>query len=183
MELFHSGALLGIGRMRMKHLMAGIKKIDTLLYIIAGLVLVTLVLVTLTDVILRNFGHPITGSMEIIQFGGAIVFGFSVPFATFLKAQVQVDLITEKLKPGTRRIVNIFTRILGILLFLFIAYNFFLYGGDVKRTGEVSSSFKIPYYPVVYALAFSFLFQSLTIVYDLIEVVRGDDAAEKAGEA
>jgi TRAP-type C4-dicarboxylate transport system permease small subunit len=43
--------------------MAGIKKIDTLLYIIAGLVLVTLVLVTLADVILRNFGYPITGSM------------------------------------------------------------------------------------------------------------------------
>ncbi len=167
----------------MKHLMAGIKKIDSLLYVIAGVVLVVLVLVTLADVILRNFGYPITGSMEIIQYGGAIVFGFSVPFATFLKAQVQVDLITEKLKPGPQRIVSIVTRIIGILLFLFIAYNFFLYGGDVRRTGEVSSSFKIPYYPIVYALAFSFLLQSLTIVYDLIEVVRGDDAGKKEGVA
>jgi len=163
--------------------MAGIRKIDALLYIIAGSVLVVMVLVTLTDVILRNFGHPITGSMEIIQYGGAIVFGFSVPFATFLKAQVQVDLITEKLKPGPQRIVNIVTRTLGILLFLFISYNFFLYGGDVKRTGEVSSSFKIPYYPIVYALAFSFLLQSLTILYDLVEVVRGTTNEEKAGEA
>jgi TRAP-type C4-dicarboxylate transport system permease small subunit len=167
----------------MKHLMAGIRKVDELLYIVAGVVLVTLVLVTLVDVILRNFGYPITGSMEIIQYGGAIVFGFSVPFATYLKAQVQVDLVTEKLKPGPQRIVSIVTRILGILLFLFIAYNFFLYGADVKRTGEVSSSFKIPYYPIVYALAFSFLLQSLTILYDLVEVVRGVPLEEKEGGA
>ena len=68
---------------------------------------------TLTDVILRNFGHPITGSMEIIQYGGSVVFGFSVPYATFLKAQVQVDLILNKLKPGPRRTLNIITRASG----------------------------------------------------------------------
>jgi TRAP-type C4-dicarboxylate transport system permease small subunit len=96
---------------------------------------------------------------------------------------VQVDLILEKLKPGPQRIVNIITRVVGILLFIFIACNFFLYGGDVKRTGEVSSSFKIPYYPVVYALAFSFLFQGLTILYDLVEVVRGSTAEDKGGDA
>ena len=76
----------------MKHLMAGIRKVDGLLYIVAGVVLVTLVLVTLVDVILRNFGYPITGSMEIIQYGGAIVFGFSVPFATYLKGAWMIIL-------------------------------------------------------------------------------------------
>jgi TRAP-type C4-dicarboxylate transport system permease small subunit len=167
--------------MKMKHFMIGIRKMDVILYVVAGGVLLTMVLVTLFDVVLRNFGHPITGSMEIIQYGGAIVFGFSVPYATFLKAQVQVDLILEKLKPGPQKTVNILTRILGIALFLFISYNFFQYGVDVRHTGEVSSSFKIPYYPIVFALAFSFLFQSLTILYDLIEVLRGGDAGEKEG--
>ncbi len=162
----------------MKHVMAGIKKMDTLLYIVSGGVLVVMVLVTLCDVILRNFGHPITGSMEIIQYGGAIVFGFSVPYATFLKAQVQVDLVLEKLKPKTQKTMTIVTRLLGIFLFLFVCYNFYLYGVDVKRTGELSPSFKIPYYPIVFALSFSFFFQSMTILYDLIEVLRGGEAGE-----
>jgi hypothetical protein len=60
----------------------------------------------------------------------------------------------------------------GIVLFLFVAYNFFIYGFDVKNTGEITASFKIPYYPIVFALSFSFLFQSLTLVYDLVEVIR-----------
>lgn len=165
----------------MKHFMALVKKVDAVLYVMAGVILVGMVLLTLCDVILRNFGHPITGSMEIIMYGGALVFGFSIPFATMLKAQVQVDLIVEKLKPRNKKAVTIVTRIVGIALFLFVAYNFFLYGFDVKSTGEITSSFKIPYYPIVFALSFSFLFQSFTLLYDLVEVIR--DKAEAMEES
>lgn len=165
----------------MRQFSAVVKKVDTVLYVMAGTILVGMVLLTLCDVILRNFGHPITGSMEIIMYGGAMVFGFSVPYATLLKAQVQVDLVVEKLKPRAKKTVTVITRIVGIALFLFIAYNFFLYGFDVKNTGETTSSFKIPYYPIVFALSLSFLFQSLTLVYDLVEVLHGTD--EDAKEA
>jgi TRAP-type C4-dicarboxylate transport system permease small subunit len=167
----------------MKNFMAAIRKTDVVLYVISGGILVFLVLMTLADVILRNFGHPITGSMEIIQFGGCMVFGFSVPYATFLKAQVQVDLVIEKLKPEVQRTVNIVTRIVGILVFLFVAYNFYLYGVDVKKTGETTASFKLPYYPLTFALAFSFLLQSLTVLYDLIETLRGGNAGKAEGQA
>lgn len=163
----------------MKHFTTLVKKVDTVLYVMAGAVLVGMVLLTLCDVILRNFGHPITGSMEIIMYGGALVFGFSIPYASLLKAQVQVDLVVEKLKPKAQKTINAITRIVGIGLFLFVAYNFFVYGFDVKSTGETTSSFKIPYYPIVFALALSFLFQSLTLVYDLVEVLGGTDENTK----
>jgi TRAP-type C4-dicarboxylate transport system permease small subunit len=165
----------------MRALMAGIRKIDGALFAIAGGVLVVMVLVTLCDVVLRNFGHPITGSMEIIMYGGAIVFGFSVPFGTFLKAQVQVDIVLSKLKDGPLRALNVVTRIVGVALFLFISWNFIQYGLDTIKTGEVTASFRLPYYPIVFALALSFLLQSLTILYDLLEVLRGEDAAAKEG--
>lgn len=164
----------------MKQFLAAVRKVDAALYVLSGAILVGMVLLTLVDVILRNFGHPITGSMEIIMYGGAMVFGFSIPFASLLKAQVQVDLITEKLAPKTQKTVNAITRIVGIALFLFVAYNFFVYGFDVKATGETTASFKIPYYPIVFALSFSFLFQSLTLVVDLVDTLRGDDESEGA---
>ena len=159
----------------MKRFMAGIVNIDKLLYIIAGSVLVCMIILTLCDVVLRNFGHPITGSMEIIQYGGCIVFGFAIPYATMLGAQVMVDIIIEKLGPGKIRMVNIITRGIGIIIFLFVAYNFTLYGIDVMHSGERTASFKIPYYPFAFALSFSFLFQSLTIVSDLIKTLKGED--------
>jgi TRAP-type C4-dicarboxylate transport system permease small subunit len=150
----------------------GIIKIDKVLYVIAGVTLVVMVLVTLCDVILRNFGHPITGSMEIIQYGGSIVFGFSLPYATYLGAMVRVDIITEKLKPGPNRILSIVTRIVALLFLLFVAYNFFGYGQDARKAGEVTASFRVPTYPFIYALALCFVFHSLTVVVDLIRTIR-----------
>jgi TRAP-type C4-dicarboxylate transport system permease small subunit len=69
-----------------------------------------MIVLTLFDVILRNLGHPITGSMEFIQYGGSIVFGFSIPYGTMLGAQVIVDIITEKLSPEKKRVINVITR-------------------------------------------------------------------------
>ena len=157
----------------MKRFISGVGTIDKSLYAIAGGFLACMILLTLCDVILRNFGHPITGSMEFIQYGGAIVFGFSIPFGTLLGAQVIVDIVTEKFSPPKKRTIQIVTRCVGILIFLFIAYNFFAYGIDVHKTGERTASFKIPYYPFAFALSFSFLMQSFTVACDLIKTVKG----------
>jgi len=159
----------------MKRFITGIANFDKSLYVFAGVVLACMIILTLFDVILRNFGHPITGSMEFIQYGGAIVFGFSIPYGTMLGAQVIVDIITEKLSPRRKRMINILTRCIGIIIFLFVAYNFLLYGIDVQKTGERTASFKIPYYPFAFALSFSFLLQSFTIFCDLLKAIKGAD--------
>jgi TRAP-type transport system small permease protein len=159
----------------MKRFVAGVSSLDKLLYIVAGSVLACMIILTLFDVVLRNFGHPITGTMEFIQYGGCIVFGFSIPYGTMLGAQVIVDIITEKLSPRNKRIIEVITRCIGIMLFLFITYNFVLYGIDSKHTGERTAYFRIPYYPFSFALAVSFFLQSFTIFCDLIKTVKGAD--------
>lgn len=159
----------------MKRFMAGIVTIDKSLYVISGIVLAFMIALTFFDVILRNLGHPITGSMELIQYGGSIVFGFSIPYGTLLGAQVIVDIVTDKLSPEKKRFINILTRCVGILLFLFIAYNCFVYGVEVRRSGERTASFKVPYYPFAFALSLSFLLQSFTILHDLLKTVKGAD--------
>ena len=158
----------------MKRLMSAVLKVDMTLYTIAGAVLAFMIVLTLCDVILRNLGHPITGSVEIIQYGGSIVFGFSIPYATWMGAQIIVDLVTQKLGLKNRKRIEAVTRGIGIIMFLFIAYNFYLFALDVRGTGEVTPSFKIPYYPFCFAISLSFLFQSLTIFCDLIKTLRGD---------
>lgn len=160
---------------KMKRFITSIDNIDRLLYIIAGMVLACMIILTLFDVVLRNFGHPITGSMEFIQYGGSIVFGFSVPYGTRLGAQVVVDIITRKLNQKNKRMIDVMTRAAGIIIFLFIAYNFFVYGIDVQKTGERTATFKIPYYPFAFALSLSFLMQSFTIFCDLIKTAKGAD--------
>lgn len=157
----------------MNRFLTAVSKVDITFHIIAGSVLAFMMVVTLLDVIMRNIGHPIVGSMEIISFCGSVVVGFAIPYTSWKKAHVYVDMLVEKLSPRNRKIMDVITRCMGMALFLFISYNFVQYGLDLKRTGEVSASFRLPYYPIAFGLALSCLLETVTLLSDLLRIIKG----------
>lgn len=157
----------------MKRLKAVVYKLDLSFNVIAGAVLAFMMLVTLFDVTMRQFKKPLVGGVEIISFAGAVVIGFALPYSTWKKAHVFVDLLVEKLAPRPRAVLNAVTRSVSILLFLFIGYNFILYGFDLIKTGEVSAGFRLPYYPITFGLALSCFLEALTLFVDLFDERRG----------
>ena len=157
----------------MKQFMALVYKMDLSFHIIAGLTLAFMMTVTFTDVVMRIFGRPIIGTMEIISFCGAVVIGFAIPYSSWMKVHVFVDLLTQRLTPKSQAILKAFTKSVGLLFFLFVAYNFIRYGLTLMRTGEVSPSFRIPYYPITFGLAASCFLESLTLLCDLLKLAKG----------
>jgi TRAP-type C4-dicarboxylate transport system permease small subunit len=89
-----------------------------------------------------------------------------------MKAHVYVDLLEEKLSKKGQIGLKLGTRLIGILLFLFIGYNFILYGLSLKDSGEVSAGLKIPYYPITFGLAVSCFMESLTLFTDLLKLFQ-----------
>ena len=130
-----------------------------------------MMLVTLTDVVMRYMGRPIFGSMEIICFTSAVVIGFAIPYTSWTKGHIIVDFLLEMLSPRTVRIFQIVTRLMGIILFLFAGYNFVLYSFDLMKSGEVSPGFRIPYYPITFGLALACFLQTLTLFCDLLNTI------------
>jgi TRAP-type C4-dicarboxylate transport system permease small subunit len=159
----------------MKQFMMVIYRLDVSFQIIAGIVLAFMMGVTLTDVIMRFFGKPIVGSMELVCFSGAVVVGFAIPYSSWSKAHVYVDFLQERFSARTWSILQVFTRLIGIILFLFIGVNFILYGFNLMKTGEVSPGLKIPYYPITFGLAVSCFLESLTLFCDLLKLFKGGD--------
>lgn len=155
--------------------MMAVFRVDVVLYWVAGLVLACMMLVTLSDVIMRNLGRPIVGTLEIISFCGSVVVGFAIPYASWVKVHVFVDFLVEKLNPRNRKMMEVITRCMGIVLFLFVSYNFILYGLDLRRTQEVTPSFRLPYYPIPFGLSFSCFLESITLVTDLIKTIKKED--------
>jgi TRAP-type C4-dicarboxylate transport system permease small subunit len=144
---------------------------DYALFWVGGLGLTFMMLVTLTDVVMRYMGRPIFGSMELVCFTSAVVIGFAIPYTSWTKGHIVVDFLMEMLSPGTVRIFRIVTRIMAIALFLFAGYNFILYSFDLMKSGEVSPGFRIPYYPITFGLAVSCFFQVLTLLCDLLNTI------------
>ena len=157
----------------MKHFIAFVYRLDLSFHVIAGLTLALMMVVTFTDVVIRIFGRPIVGTMEIISFCGAVVIGFAVPYSSWMKVHVIVDLLTAKVTPRSQVILKAFTKSIGLLFFLFVSYNFIRYGLTLMKTGEVSASFRIPYYPITFGLAVSCFLESLTLLCDLLKLARG----------
>ncbi len=52
---------------------------DYALFWVGGLGLAFMMLVTLTDVVMRYLGRPVFGSMELVCFTSAVVIGFAIP--------------------------------------------------------------------------------------------------------
>jgi TRAP-type C4-dicarboxylate transport system permease small subunit len=152
--------------------MAVVYRLDVSLQVISGVVLGFMVLLTLTDVVLRNLGRPFIGAYEIVSFCGAVVVGFAMPYASWKRTHVYVDFLVEKLSPRKKAGIQICTRCMGVALFTFIGINFILYGIRLQASGELSPGFKLPYYPIPFGLSVSCFALCLTLICDLIRVTR-----------
>ena len=159
----------------MKRLITLVYRLDLSSQVVAGLGLAFMMVVTLVDIFMRILGKPIMGAIELICFSGAIVVGFSIPYASWMKSHVYVDLLENKLSRRARTGLQFFNKVVGVLLFLFIGYNFILYGLTLRQTGEVSPGLKIPYYPITFGLAVSCFLESLTLFCDLLKLFRGSE--------
>jgi TRAP-type C4-dicarboxylate transport system permease small subunit len=159
-------------RGRMKRFLTTVLRVDVTFQVISGSVLAIMMIVTLLDVIMRNLGRPIVGTIEIISFLGSVVVGFAIPYASWKKAHVYVDLLVGKLSQRNKITFDVITRCMGIALFAFVGSNFIIYGLDLRRTHEVSPSFRLPYYPIPFGLSLSSFLECLTLIADLVKTIN-----------
>jgi TRAP-type C4-dicarboxylate transport system permease small subunit len=139
---------------------------------VAGVTLTILMGITVLDVILRAFGRPIVGVFELVAFFGAVAIGFSIPFTSWVRGHIYVDSLVMKLPRGARKGCHLFTRFLGLGLFGLAGWNLLKMGNDLLRSGEVSPTLHMPFYPVVYGIGVVCLLQSLVLFGDMIKVIR-----------
>ncbi|HAR96040.1 MAG TPA: TRAP transporter small permease [Deltaproteobacteria bacterium] len=140
---------------------------------IAGLALVFMMALTTCDVILRIFGKPIIGTYEIVAFSGGVVIGFSTPITSFMRGQIFVDFFYHKFPMVTQNILNTCTRLVDIGLFGIISWNLLIMGRDMYRSGEVSLTLQLPFYPIAYGIAFAMFVQCLVLVCDIVKIAKG----------
>lgn len=143
------------------------------LNVIAGTSLILLMLLTIADVVLRGFNKPIVGAYELVALAGALVIGFSMPRTALFRAHIYVDFLIATFSRTVRNIFNITTRVLVILLLVLIGWNLFKYGWDLHRSGEVSLTLQIPFYPVAYGIGICCFVQCLVMVCDIIKIQGG----------
>ncbi|MDP2862255.1 MAG: TRAP transporter small permease [Desulfobacterales bacterium] len=148
-----------------------VERLSKFLNVFAGIAITFIMFLTVIDVILRYFRRPIVGTYELVGFSGAIVIGFAVPLTTFLKGHMLVDFFVLKFPRRIRNTVHIVTRLLGIGLFSLLGWNLIKLGMDLYRTGEVSLTLQLPFYPVAFGIGVCFFVQCLVLIVHILQVI------------
>ena len=141
--------------------------------IIAGISLTFLMVLTITDVILRGFKSPVPGTYEVVAFAGAVVIGFSMPLTSWLRGHIFVDFFILKFSQKGRDVFNITTRCMVIILFFLIGWNLIKFGIDLQKSGEVSLTLQMPFYPIAYGVGVCCFIQCLVMVCDIVKISGG----------
>lgn len=159
----------------MEKFLEKIRKIIKLLNIIAGISLIFMMCLTVSDIVLRFLRMPIVGTYELVAFSGAVVIGFSLPFTSWIKGHVNSDFFILWLSEKKRKYFYFITRLLGIILFFLIAWNLILFGRDLYKSGEVSLTLQIPFYPVAYGIGICCFIECLVLFCDILKIFGGRD--------
>jgi TRAP-type C4-dicarboxylate transport system permease small subunit len=148
--------------------------ISRFLNVVAGIALAFLMFLTIGDIILRAFKRPIVGTYELVAFSGAVVIGFALPLTSWLRQHIYVDFVLLRFPKKVQNGFYITTRCAVIVLAILIGWNLIVYASDLRRSGEVSATLQMPFYPIAYGVAVSFFFLCLVMVCDIIKIVRGE---------
>ncbi len=134
-----------------------LEKINTVLnkcaMAMAGGILIFMILLTFTNIVLRQVWVPVRGTYEIMGFAGAVLIALAMGITQKKKEHIRVDILFNKFPDKTKKILSAINA--GICCAFFSVSGWYVAkkAYTLYETGEVSETLRIVYYPCTYAVA------------------------------
>jgi TRAP-type C4-dicarboxylate transport system permease small subunit len=153
--------------------------LDKAFLFLGGVAVLALMALATGNVCGRIFGVPYRGAYELVAFLGAVVTAFALGYTQRKKSHIVVDILTETFSEGVKNFLDAVSYLIGMVFFALISWVIFRWGITIARSGEVSETLKIAYYPFIFCVALGFAFLCLTLLLDFLHTVfkKGGNAA------
>jgi len=131
----------------------------------SGIVLLFLALLTFCDVFGRRFfNSPVTGTIELVEIGMALVAFLAMPRAFFLNANVSADFINN-LNLGKLKIVLVMVKFfLMIMIMSLMAYATTLTSYKFMHNQRVTLDLELYFYPFYFVCSIGMWLSVLAII-------------------
>jgi TRAP-type C4-dicarboxylate transport system permease small subunit len=137
--------------MTMKYLFVTIEKLAFFMHLLAGALLVSMMLVTMADVLTRFIFKVSDGSLDFTFYGGIEIIGYSLLFMVLFslpysvsRGQVIVDLFTERMGSKSKHFLEGFYTIGFGFLGLGMCLGMYEAAHRVAESGETTQDLLIP---------------------------------------
>jgi TRAP-type C4-dicarboxylate transport system permease small subunit len=150
--------------------------LNKILMFVGSIAVLFLMSLATVNVCLRFFlNAPYRGAYELVGFSGAIVIAFALGYTQKRKDHIVVDILTEKFPKRAIQALNAISYFIMMVFFTVMAWQVWVWGMKIAKSGEVSETLKIMFHPVIFGVSFGFAVFSLTLLIDFLKTIRGTE--------
>lgn len=146
--------------------------INWFMVVMGGLSVLSLMALATANVVMRIFQVPYRGAYEVVSFLGAVTIAFALGFTQMKKSHIVVDILTDTFSKRTQKILDCVGYLISLVFFALMSWVIFKWGIRIARSGELSETLKIIYYPFIFSVSVGFGFLSLTLIIDLLATLQ-----------
>jgi len=120
------------------------------------------------------FNAPVTGTYELMGLCGALVTALSLGYTQVQRKHISVDILTNTFAPQWQQAARVASDAVCLVFFGMIAWQISTWSTTLVKTGEVTETLRIIFYPFTYATALGCAVLSLLMLTDLLKVFFPD---------
>jgi TRAP-type C4-dicarboxylate transport system permease small subunit len=127
--------------------------LNRILIVVAGVVLAMMIFLTCANVFIRTVWVPIKGTYELMGYFGAVITALALGYTQVRQGHIAVDILVVRFSKRTQRILNAVNNLICMVFFALVAWRIAQYATTLWRTGEVTETLRIVYYPFTYSVS------------------------------
>ena len=140
------------------------------LMVVGGVLLVGMILLTCANITLRLVWVPVKGTFELMGFFGAIVTAFALGYTQIKKGHIAIDIVVMQFSPTTQCILRGVNYLVCASFFGLAAWRMAQWATTLWKTGEVTETLRVIFYPFTYGVSFGCFVLALVLVVDFLRL-------------
>lgn len=137
----------------------------------AAVFLVSMILLTCSNIFLRLVWMPVRGTFELMGFFGAIVTAFALGYTQINRGHIGIDIVVNLFSAKTQRLLNGINYFICMIFFAIAGWQIAKWATTLWQTGEVTETLRIIFYPFTYGVALGSIILALVLLVDLLKVL------------
>jgi TRAP-type C4-dicarboxylate transport system permease small subunit len=140
--------------------------------VIAGILLVSMMLLIVVNIILRKVASPFGGTAEMVGYISAMCAGFSLLYSQKKKAHIAIDIATSHMPKRPRAALTAFMNLIAVAIFGMASWQIGARAITMAKNGTLSDTLQIAYYGFIWVVCICFVLFTLRIFVDVLVQFR-----------
>ena len=133
-----------------------IQNMVKILVFVGGVFLVAMICLTCANIFFRIVWFPIRGTFEFMGYFGAVVTAFALAYTEMKRGHIAVDVLVNRFSPKAQKVLLVVNSTVCFFFFAVATWHIIEKANTLRKTGEVTETLQIIYYPFTYAVGLGF---------------------------